>query len=449
LGSTSFSGSGSSLTFGTGTLSLAGNVTHSGAFTQTFTATANTSVTLPTSGTLQTTTGSLASNTGLPISTGLSGLTTNGVAYATSSTALATGSGLVFNGTQLGIGTTSLSALLNLSGVAATGIQSLLSNGTTTAYNYFTLSNTSGNMRIGIEGSSGGVIMTGSSAYSSTISSVGNTNLHLGTNANANLTIDTSGNLGLGVTPSAWYSAYKAIELPSAGFLAFAAPYGQITANAYYDGSYKYKTSATATQYAQSAGQHQWFNAPSGTAGNAITFTQAMTLDASGNLLLNSTSNFATSSRQFIKFDEQAQVGITLQTTNTITGGSYLYFVNSSGSLAGSISHSGSTAVLYNATSDQRLKTDLGQVTSTNVIDNTIVHDFVWKTDGTQARGVFAQEAYKVIPQAVKVGDDDEEVKETWGVDYSKYVPDLIVYCQQLKEEIQSLKAEVAKLKGA
>ena len=47
-------GSGSSLTFGTGTLSLAGNVTHSGSFTQTFTATGNTSVTLPTTGTLAT-----------------------------------------------------------------------------------------------------------------------------------------------------------------------------------------------------------------------------------------------------------------------------------------------------------------------------------------------------------------------------------------------------------
>jgi len=52
LTTTAFSGSGSNLTFGTGTLSLAGNVTHSGSFTQTITATANTSVTLPTSGTI-------------------------------------------------------------------------------------------------------------------------------------------------------------------------------------------------------------------------------------------------------------------------------------------------------------------------------------------------------------------------------------------------------------
>lgn len=47
-------GSGSSLTFGTGTLSLAGNVTHSGSFTQTFVATGNTNITLPTTGTLAT-----------------------------------------------------------------------------------------------------------------------------------------------------------------------------------------------------------------------------------------------------------------------------------------------------------------------------------------------------------------------------------------------------------
>lgn len=52
------SGSGSSLTFGTGTLSLAGNLTTSGAFATTLTVTGTTTVTLPTSGTLLTTTGS-------------------------------------------------------------------------------------------------------------------------------------------------------------------------------------------------------------------------------------------------------------------------------------------------------------------------------------------------------------------------------------------------------
>jgi len=38
------------------------------------------------------------------------------------------------------------------------------------------------------------------------------------------------------------------------------------------------------------AGAHQWFSAASGTAGNAISFTQAMTLDANGVLLVGTTS---------------------------------------------------------------------------------------------------------------------------------------------------------------
>jgi hypothetical protein len=36
-----------------------------------------------------------------------------------------------------------------------------------------------------------------------------------------------------------------------------------------------------ATKYTQLSGQHQWFYAAFSTAGSSITFTQAMTLDAS------------------------------------------------------------------------------------------------------------------------------------------------------------------------
>ena len=38
------------------------------------------------------------------------------------------------------------------------------------------------------------------------------------------------------------------------------------------------------------SGGHAWYTAPSGTAGNAISFTQAMTLDASGRLGIGTTS---------------------------------------------------------------------------------------------------------------------------------------------------------------
>ncbi len=99
--------------------------------------------------------------------------------------------------------------------------------------------------------------------------------------------LNTSGNLGLGVTPSAW-SVGKAIEVGAVGNSIWGngAANIRVLSNAYYDGAFKYATSAAASQYTQDGGTHAWSVAASGTAGNAITFTQAMTLDASGNLTL-------------------------------------------------------------------------------------------------------------------------------------------------------------------
>jgi hypothetical protein len=93
----------------------------------------------------------------------------------------------------------------------------------------------------------------------------------------------------LGVTPSAW-SAYKAIQTTGASFIGYSdgASNNQamVVANAFYDSgaNWKYIYTDNASRYQQFDGQHIWYNAPSGTAGDTISFTQAMTLDASGNL---------------------------------------------------------------------------------------------------------------------------------------------------------------------
>jgi hypothetical protein len=105
--------------------------------------------------------------------------------------------------------------------------------------------------------------------------------------------LDSAGNMGLGVTPSAWTGAFKVLEIGSkGGALAGASGEMDIFNNAYNNGSnYIYGISSYATQFQMNnLGQFRWYNAPSGTAGNAITFTQAMTLDASGNLIINDTS---------------------------------------------------------------------------------------------------------------------------------------------------------------
>jgi len=108
------------------------------------------------------------------------------------------------------------------------------------------------------------------------------------------LTISYGGNLGLGVTPSGWDAAvYKVLQISTNSSIAsFTNGETRYSSNAYYNSStWKYITSSQyASAYTQGAGAHTWFTAPSGTAGNAITFTQAMTLTAAGRLGIGQTA---------------------------------------------------------------------------------------------------------------------------------------------------------------
>jgi hypothetical protein len=107
--------------------------------------------------------------------------------------------------------------------------------------------------------------------------------------------LDSSGNLGLGVTPSAW-SGVTAFQNKSASIAVTTNGNNMdLATNRYYNGTSDlfYQTGNYALMYEQATGSgaHRWFTSTAtGTAGNAITFTQAMTLDASGNLGVGTTS---------------------------------------------------------------------------------------------------------------------------------------------------------------
>ena len=132
------------------------------------------------------------------------------------------------------------------------------------------------------------------------------------------MTLDTTGNLGIGVTPSAWGSG-RAIEVGAVGtaLWSFTATDSHLSQNAYYTSTWRYASTAAASTYRQTIGQHQWFNAPSGTIGNLVTFTQAMTLDASGNLGIGTSSPAA-----LLDVDKSQNSTTSIRVGNTNAGSS-------------------------------------------------------------------------------------------------------------------------------
>jgi hypothetical protein len=107
---------------------------------------------------------------------------------------------------------------------------------------------------------------------------------------NGGLIKDASGNLGVGVTPSAWQVNNRAIDT---GF-GYASLSGNnsvgtcdLAYNAYNTTSqallgWRYKLAAAATLYQQSNGTHTWQVAPVGAVDGLITFVERMKLDGSG-----------------------------------------------------------------------------------------------------------------------------------------------------------------------
>jgi hypothetical protein len=125
-----------------------------------------------------------------------------------------------------------------------------------------------------------------------------------------------------------------------------------LTENAYYNSGWKYASSNGAATYQMLTNSHIWSIAASGTAGDAITFAQPMTLDASGNLLVGKTSQgFGTSGTE-IRADDSLYVTRTDTTAffnRLSTDGDIVKFYKDS-STVGSIASSGDSGIIVGTT---------------------------------------------------------------------------------------------------
>jgi hypothetical protein len=149
-----------------------------------------------------------------------------------------------------------------------------------------------------------------------------------GTEAEA-MRIDSSGNVGIGSVPEAWHSAFNGVlQVGTYGVMAGTAGSAQFGSNFYYDGAYKRINNNYASRTYQENGNHVFETAATGAADSAISFSETMRIDSSGNLLVHKTS------------PDQAVEGMEFASGNyllcTKSGGTTAYFnrTSSDGSIA-------------------------------------------------------------------------------------------------------------------
>ena len=118
------------------------------------------------------------------------------------------------------------------------------------------------------------------------------------------------------------------------------------------------------------------------------------------------------------------------------------------GANLGHISATAGGGVVYNTTSDFRLKENIRD-TKFGIQDvmKIQVSDYNYKVNKASSQtGFIAQQLYTVFPSAVTKGGAD--ISQPWTVDYSKVTPLLTKAIQDQQAEIEALKKENAALKG-
>ena len=280
--------------------------------------------------------------------------------------------------------------------------------------------------------------------------------------------IDSSGNLGLGVTPSAWSSTFKGFQLGSTGSIwAIASGNG----GTYYGNNYiygasgrTYLTTGTAVELAMASGKFEFGIAASGTAGDPVSFTSAMTLDASGNLLVGITSG--TSYKLSLKTSSASQSAIGTAGTSgdtafqailinkfdndSTTSQNFIQFqINNGGANCGKITANGANTAAFGSTSDQRVKENIVELPSQ--LDNIMAlrpveFDYLESYGGGHQIGFIAQEMQQVYPDVISKEDTEEKILSITG--WSKTEARLVKAIQEQQAIITALTTRITALEN-
>jgi hypothetical protein len=231
--------------------------------------------------------------------------------------------------------------------------------------------------------------------------------------------------------------------------------------NWYYGGgaTNTYVASSFATNYSQEAGTHRWFHAASGTAGDALTFTESMRIDASGNVGIGTS---APTQKFVIKGNSTAASGFGLIVADSV--GTDLFDVRNDGAIfTGGGANSPrylttATAAnlvvetdgyLYKSTSSRRYKNTITDATH-GLTELLTLRPVTYKGNGeidgdTVFGGLIAEEVHDAGLTEFVVYNEENEPD---ALAYSNMVSLCVKAIQEQQTIIESLTARITTLEG-